>query len=316
MAFIEFTNPTILIIGIIFTILMLISILYLSKKKKTKAQKTSISSFMKKVIKKNSIKDKLITYILILCVFLLFFALSDPMMRLSGEKEGVNVVLVIDSSGSMQANDFTPNRMEAAKYSAKLLVDELKPKDNVGVVSFSTSTRITSFLTNDKERVQEKIDTIQVGGQTAIGDALAMGVEMVTSIPNKKKLIILLSDGEQTTGSISIDDSIFYAKSNEVVVYTIGVGKEDKTLLGHDWFGRAQYAVLDEESLQKIALNTNGEYFRAQDNLELDEIYEKLPELVKKEKELQSIKDYVLILTLLLLISTFFIKYWKKIKVW
>lgn len=253
---------------------------------------------------------------MLLALFSLFISLTDPMMRLSGEKEGVNVVLVIDSSGSMQAQDFKPDRMASAKESAIKFIEQLETKDNVGVVSFSDSTRIVSFLTNDKNRAIEKTQSIKAGGGTAIGDGLAMGVDMVTSIPNKKKLVIFLSDGEQTAGQISIDDAILYANSEEVIVYTIGVGSNENVVLGYDWFGRPQYAKLDEASLKKIAENTNGEYFRATDSLSLNEIYEKLPEKIKKEKELQSISTWFIWLSIALILGSFVLKYWKRVKVW
>jgi Ca-activated chloride channel homolog len=237
-------------------------------------------------------------------------------MRLSGEKEGVNVVLVIDSSGSMLAQDFKPNRIESAKKSAIKFIEELETKDNVGVVSFSDSTRIVSFLTNDKKKVIDKINSIKSRGGTAIGDGLAMGIDMVISILNKKKLVIFLSDGKQTTGQISINDAILYGNSENVVVYTIGVGSNENVVLGYDWYGRPQYAELDESSLKMIAENTNGEYFRATDSISLNEIYKKLPEKIKKEKELQSISIWFVWLSISLIFSSFMLKYSKRITVW
>ena len=258
----------------------------------------------------------MISIFLILALFSLFVSLADPQMRLSADKEGVNVVLVIDSSGSMQATDFKPNRMSSAIESAKDFVDQLSVKDKIGVVSFSDKTRIVSFLTNDKQRVIDKLGTIKAGGGTAIGDGLAMGVDMVSSIPNKKKLIILLSDGEQTAGQISIDDAITYAKSEDAVVYTIGVGSNKNVILGYDWFGRPQYAKLDEKSLKKIAQNTGGEYFRATDSVSLKKIYDELPEKIKNEKELQSVSKYFVWLSIILILISFVLKYYKRVRVW
>ncbi len=269
-----------------------------------------------KVARPSAKREHSISFLFLFTLFLLLAALADPHLRLKNEKEGINVVLVMDSSGSMQAQDFDPDRMSAAKTSADLLVDQLGLKDNVGVVSFSDSTRIVSFLTNDKEKVKEKIETIVAGGGTAIGDGLAMGVEMVTSIPNKKKLVILLSDGEQTSGTISIDEGIAYAKSQDVLVYTIGVGKNNQTLMGYDFFGRPQYAGLDEDSLKKIALETKGEYFRAKDTIQLEDIYKELPEIIKKEKELVSIKDEILIASVLLFFLILFLKYKGRTRLW
>lgn len=286
------------------------------KNKKYKSKEISTTKVLQNIIRKKTIKENLITILILISLFSLFVSLSNPMMRLSGDKDGVNVVLVIDSSGSMQAKDFKPDRMQSAKASAINFIKDLSGKDNVGVVSFSDSTRIVSFLTNDKDRAIEKTKSIKSGGGTAIGDGLAMGVDMVTSIPNKKKLVIFLSDGEQTAGQISIDDAIKYANSEEVTVYSIGVGSTENVVLGYDWFGRPQYAKLDEKSLKKIAQNTNGEYFRATDSLSLNEIYDKLPDLIKKEKELQSVSVYFVWLSIILILSSLILKYWKRIRVW
>jgi Ca-activated chloride channel family protein len=316
MAFIEFGNIKFLWFGLLF--IFGFTCLYFLKlrNKKYKSKEISTSIILKKVVAKKRIKENMITILILISIFSLFVALADPQMRLLGEKEGVNVVLVIDSSGSMLAKDFEPNRMEAAKESAISFIDQLSLKDLVGVISFSDSPKIVSFLTNDKNKAIEKTKTIVASGGTAIGDGLAFGVDMVSSVPNKKKLVILLSDGEQTTGQISIDDAISYAKSKEVIVYTIGVGSNQNVVLGYDWFGRPQYAKLDEESLKKIAQETSGKYFRATDTVSLKEIYDTLPKIIKKEKELQSIKDWFVSLSLLLLIVSFILKYWNKVKVW
>lgn len=316
MAFIEFGSIGFLFLGLFIVAVFLAFYYFKLRRKRYDSLNVSTSKVLKKTLKKKNFKENLLSILLLISLLSLFIALSDPMMRLSGEKEGVNVVLVIDNSGSMQAQDFSPNRMTSAKDSAKDFIKQLETKDMAGVVSFSDSTRIVSFLTNDKDRVIDKISTIKAGGGTAIGDGLAMGVDMVTSVPNKKKLVILLSDGEQTAGQISIDDAIKYANSEDVIVYTIGVGGKDPVVLGYDWFGRPQYAKLDEESLKKIAQSTDGEYFRAEDSLSLKEIYKELPEKIKKEKELQSIKDWLIWFAIGLLIITFVMKYWKRVKVW
>ena len=316
MAFMEFGDIKFLWFGIIIVILLISLYFFKIKNYKYHTKKISTSPVLNKVVKKRSRKDKIMSIMLLISLFSLFIALADPMMRLKNEKEGVNLILTMDSSGSMTAKDFQPNRISSSKSSAKAFVRQLDLKDNVGVVGFSDTTRIVSFMTNDKEKVIEKISSIKADGGTAIGDGLAMSVDMVTSIPNKKKLVILLSDGEQTTGQISIPDAILYAKAEEVVVYTIGIGSEDPVSLGRDFWGRQQFARLDEESLKLIASETGGQYFRATDSVKLNEIYDSLPEIIKKEKELQSVKDWFIWLSILLLSGTFITKYWKRISVW
>jgi len=316
MAFIEFANIEYLWFGLILVTAMMGFWWFKLNKKKYLSKQLSTTKILTKTIRKKTIKENLISIFMILALLSLFISLADPQMRLTGDKEGVNVVLVIDSSGSMQATDFKPNRMQSAISSAVDFVNDLTRKDNVGVVSFSDKTRIVSFLTNDKQRTIDKLKTIKAGGATAIGDGLAMGVDMVSSIPNKKKLIILLSDGEQTAGQISIDDAITYAKSEDAVVYTIGVGSNKNVVLGYDWFGRPQYAKLDDKSLKKIAQNTGGEYFRATDSVSLKQIYKSLPDKIKKEKELQSVAKYFVWLSIVFIMLSFVLKYYKRVKVW
>jgi Ca-activated chloride channel family protein len=314
--YIRLTEPWIVGVGVIFIILFLFVYYFYLKKKKHLAKKLSSNSMIGSVVRKKSKKEFWMNLFLVFSVFFLFVALSDPHIRMNDEKEGISVVLVIDSSGSMIADDFSPNRMEAAKISAANFVDQMNLKDTIGVVSFSDSTRIVSFLRQDPDKIINSISTISASGRTAIGDGLAMGVDMVASIPNKKRLVILLSDGEQTAGQISIEDGIKYAQSEEVVVYTVGVGSSDEFVMGYDFFGRAQIAKLDEDSLKKIAGETGGAYFRARDNVALESIYENLPDQIKKEKELVSVKEETIILVILMLVGILVLKYWKRVKIW
>ena len=316
MAFIEFGDIEFLYLGIFVVLFFILFFIFFLRNKEFDSKEVSTNKILNKIHPKKSRKENLISFILLFSVFSLFVSLSDPMMRLSGEKEGVSVVLVIDSSGSMQATDFEPNRIESAKSSAIEFIEQLETDDMVGVVSFSDSTRIVSFLTNDKKRAISKVESIKAGGGTAIGDGLAMGVDMVTSIPNKKRLVIFLSDGEQTAGQISIDDAISYATLQQVSVYTIGVGSQDQVLLGYDFFGRPEYAKLDEASLNKIADETGGSYFRAKDSLSLSEIYSSLPDEIKTEKELQSVSKYFVWISIILVIFSFILKFWKRVIVW
>lgn len=316
MVFIEFTYLWLVGVGVVFVLCFCFVYFFYLNKKKHLARKLSSNSMIGSVIKKRSRKELWMNLFLVFSIFLLFVALSDPHIRMKDEKEGISVVLVIDSSGSMVANDFNPNRMEAAKVSAATFVSQMNLNDNIGIVSFSDATRIVSFLRQDKDKIISSISSIQASGRTAIGDGLAMGVDMVSSIPNKKRLVILLSDGEQTAGQISIDDAIKYAQSEEVSVYTVGVGSKDEVVLGHDWFGRPQVARLDEASLKKIAENTGGVYFRAKDSVSLESIYENLPDKIKKEKEMVSVKDETVFVAVLFLVAILVLKYWKRVKIW
>jgi len=135
---------------------------------------------------------------------------------------------------------------------------------------------------------------------------------MATSIPNKKRIVILLSDGENNAGVISPAESIEFAKTNEIQVYTIGIGSEEPVVLGYDFFGRPQYANLDEETLQRIAQQTEGQYFKAVDENTLQEIYKNIPETIKREEEFTSVKDYFIALGGILILIGFYLRYFGK----
>ncbi|MFO7710708.1 MAG: VWA domain-containing protein [Candidatus Woesearchaeota archaeon] len=237
-----------------------------------------------------------------LLVLSLLIALADPHIPLKQTKKGVNVVLALDVSGSMKAEDYAPNRMEAAKLSAQKLVKELKPKDKVGIVIFHSGATTAAYLTSLQERALDKLSSISANdGRTAIGDGLGLAIDMVTSIPNKKKVVILLSDGVNNAGVIQPNEAISYAQENNIQVFTVGMGSEGKTVIGRDFFGRPQYAELDEELLQEIAHSTGGDYFKAVDERTLDNIYERISEEIEREKEDTSIKDWFIALALLIM---------------
>lgn len=308
-----FLNPEFL--WLLFFVPVTIWVYHISLKKRRKsALKFSNIGIIKKASAGNNYKwRKHIMFILTaLLISSLILALADPHIPLKKTKEGVNVVLALDVSGSMQATDYKPSRMESAKISARTLIESLQPKDNVGIVVFQTGATTASYLTQLKDRALDKLSSIQAkDGRTAIGDGLALAVDMITSIPNKKKVIILLSDGVNNAGVISPDEAIQFANDNDIQVYTIGMGSEGKTVLGYDWFGRPQYAELDETVLKKIAAETGGEYFKAVDDKTLSEIYDGLTKKIKREKEPNSIKDWFLVLALLLLALEVYLAYGK-----
>ncbi|PWB56769.1 MAG: aerotolerance regulator BatA [Candidatus Methanoperedenaceae archaeon] len=280
------------------------------KKKKALAIKFSNISLIKEAgIKKSNAKDVLF-YLNLLLLVLLIVALADPHIPLKQTKEGVNVVMVMDVSGSMAASDYKPTRLEAAKESAKIMVDELNNKDNSGIVIFSSGATTSAYLSPYKDKVLEKLSGIkQTEGETALGDGLALAVDMATSIPNKKKVIILMSDGVNNAGIISPDDAISFAKTNNIQVYTVGIGSNENVIFGYDFLGRPVYAQLDEATLQKIAQETNGQYFKSVDSSTLEKIYSELPQKIEREPEDSSIKDWVIMSAIAVLLIQLYLRF-------
>ena len=308
-----FDNPFILIFLLVIPGLFYLYNKILTKKKKAAIQFSNLA-YIKSAIgdKKKTKRDSLLFYISIAVIGLMIIGFADPHIPLEQTKEGVNVVLVIDVSGSMQAKDYPPNRLEAAKSSAEILLQSLQPKDNVGIVTFETGATTAAYLSPYKDKVIEKLrDILPREGNTAIGDGLSLGIDMATSVPNKQKVVILLSDGVNNAGVITPKEAIAFAKSHDIQVYTIGLGSDKKVVLGYDFFGRAQYAELDEATLKAIAENTGGKYFKSIDSQTLENIYKNISKDIKREKEDTSIKDWFFVASLGLFFTQIYMRYGK-----
>ncbi len=286
----------------------------ITKKKKKEAIKFSNLMFIKSVLgnKKKSYRSDILFYLSLLIIALMIIGFANPHIPLKQTKEGVNVVLVMDVSGSMQATDYKPSRIEAAKKSAEILLKSLKPKDDAGIVIFESGATTAAYLSPYKEKVIEKLRSITPKeGRTAIGDGLSLGIDMATSIPNKKKVVILLSDGVNNAGVISPSEAIQFAKANKIQVYTIGMGSDGKVVLGYDWFGNPQYAELDEQTLKAIAQETGGKYFKSVDDKTLNEVYQNIGKDIKREKEETNIKDWFFLAALVVLFIQAYLRYGK-----
>lgn len=237
----------------------------------------------------------------VLAVACILVALARPQFRNREEEvtgEGIDIVLCIDISGSMLAEDFTPNRMEAAKQVATEFVDN-RPTDRLGVVIFSGESFTQCPLTSDHIALKSQIAAIKSGlleDGTAIGSGLATGVDRLRSSQSKSKVIILLTDGENNGGLIDPKTAKEIAKAMHVRVYTIGVGTEgyapmpQNTPLG---VVRTNEKVnIDEKLLTEIATETGGQYFRAKDNASLEKIYKDIDQLEKTKIEITSFDRY------------------------
>ncbi len=308
-----FENQIILLFLLLIPVLFYLYNKVLIKKKKA-AIKFSNLSYIKSALgdKKKTKRDPLLFYISIGIIVLMILGFADPHIPLEQTKEGVNVVLVLDVSGSMQAEDYPPNRLESAKKSAEILLNSLQPKDNAGIVTFETGATTAAYLSPYKDKVIDKLrDIMPREGKTAIGDGLSLGIDMATSVPNKQKVVILLSDGVNNAGVITPGEAVAFAKSNDIQVYTIGLGSENKVVLGYDFFGRAQYAELDEATLNAIAENTGGKYFKSIDFATLENIYKNISQDIKREQEDTSIKDWFFAASLGLFFIQIYMRYGK-----
>lgn len=236
-----------------------------------------------------------------LSVTALIIALARPQssnVSESIDNDGIDIVLSVDVSGSMLAEDLKPNRIEAAKKVALDFVDA-RPTDRIGLVIFSGESFTQCPITIDHGVVKDQISGIKSGmlqDGTAIGMGLATGVDRLRNATGKSRVLILLTDGVNNTGLIDPSTALEIAKSYKVRVYTIGVGTQGEAPYPVQTpFGTQKQMMpvqIDEALLKKIAVETGGEYYRATSNSSLSAIYKKIDKLEKTKAEISSYKHY------------------------
>lgn len=213
--------------------------------------------------------------------------------------EGVDIMMVLDTSTSMRAEDFSPNRFEAAKVIGSEFING-RTSDRIGLIVFAAAAYTQAPLTLDYDFLLEMLREVEVGvieDGTAIGTALAMAVNRLKDTEAKSKVIILLTDGQNNRGELSPETAAEIARTLGVRIYAIGVGQHGEApfVVDHPFAGRQRRMVpveIDEEMLQAVADMTGGEYFRATSNRALREIYDQIGELEKTKIEERMYVDY------------------------
>ncbi len=212
--------------------------------------------------------------------------------------EGIDIVMAVDVSSSMLAQDLSPNRLEATKKVASEFVKN-RPNDRVGLVVYAGESFTQTPLTSDHKIILNGLKDLKNGlitDGTAIGMGLATAVNRLKESKAKSKVIILLTDGENNSGQIDPLTATQLAQEFNIRTYTIGVGSRGTALvpIGTNVLGQMQFApaqvTIDEDLLKQIATETGGQYFRATDNESLGEIYKEIDKLEKTK--LQELKFY------------------------
>jgi Ca-activated chloride channel family protein len=213
--------------------------------------------------------------------------------------EGIDIIIALDISGSMLSKDFSPNRIEAAKKVATSFIDS-RPTDKIGLVIFSSQAFTQCPLTTDHAVIKNlfsQVHTGMIADGTAIGEGLATAVARIKDDNAKSKVVILLTDGVNNTGSVPPLTAAEIAKVFGVRVYTIGVGTTGKAMspVAQLPDGTLQYALtdveIDEALLKQIATETGGQYFRATDNESLNKIYKAIDKMEKSKIEERDYTD-------------------------
>lgn len=288
---IEFANPE------FFYLLLVIPLMglwywYKNKRSKAEIQISSTLPFAQNGISLRQVLFHGLFILRILAVALLIVALARPQTSSSSQDvtiEGIDIVMAVDISSSMLAEDLKPNRLEAAKDVAISFIDG-RPNDRVGLVVFAGETFTQVPLTTDHSVVKNLFEEIKSGmieDGTAIGDGLATAVSRLRESKAISKVIIILTDGVNNAGAVDPVSAAEIAKLYGIRIYAIGVGS----------MGTAPYPVqtpfgiryqdmeveIDEDLLENVAEMTDGKYFRATSNSKLEDIYKEIDELEKSK---------------------------------
>lgn len=250
-----------------------------------------------------------LTGLLFLALALLIVALARPQKGTTlsrVEASGVDILLALDVSGSMQAEDFTIGNQPASRNSVIKKVTEhfieQRPNDRIGILAFAGRPYLVSPLTLDHQWLLDKImDRVKVGlveDGTAIGSAIAMAANRLRGDKAaKSRVLILLTDGDNNAGRISPSTAAEAAKAIGVRIYTIGAGSDGvaRVPVGRNFMGAMQYQEvepLNADGLKEIAKIGDGQFFRATDTRSLTEIYEQIDKLEKSTFEAKQYRQY------------------------
>jgi Ca-activated chloride channel homolog len=208
--------------------------------------------------------------------------------------EGIDIILLMDISESMQLEDFKPNRLEAAKEVATNFIKG-RNHDKVGLVVFAGEAYSLSPLTTDYKSLNSFLRDINFNmipqGGTAIGNAIAVGINRLRESDNKSKVMILLSDGDNTAGNLDPVMAAKMAHAYNIKIYSIGIGKDGTVPFGKTFIESS----LNETTLRKIAGISEGKFFRASNNNALQEIFFTIDKYEKsgiRETKFRDTKDY------------------------
>jgi Ca-activated chloride channel family protein len=286
---ITFAQPYFLWLLLLVPVLILVQIFY-AKEKKNEVRLSSFESF-KGYAPSFRQRIRVLPFIFrLLAVAAIVVALARPQSSSSGQNvttEGIDIVITLDISASMLAEDLKPNRIEAAKKVAEQFIDG-RPNDRMGLVIFSGESFTQCPLTTDHAVLKNLFQGVQSGmvmDGTAIGEGLATAVNRIKDSKAKSKVIILLTDGVNNLGSVAPITAGEIAKTFGIRVYTIGIGTQGMAPYPFKTPFGIQYqnvpVDIDEAMLKQIAEETGGKYFRATTTSKLKEIYADIDQMEK-----------------------------------
>jgi Ca-activated chloride channel homolog len=252
-------------------------------------------------------RGKILMRMRYLALALLIFALARPQLPEGDSKiraSGIDIVVALDLSGSMAAEDFSlrgedVNRLTIAKNVLEEFIDK-RPNDRIGLVAFAGQAYIAAPLTLDHNFLLQnlkRLDLHTIGDGTAIGSGLSAALNRLREVKSKSKIVILMTDGVNNAGKVLPLTAAEAAQTLGIKVYTIGVGTRGVAKVpGRDAFGQIRYfqqkVDIDEETLTEMAKRTGGKYFRADNTEALRKIYTEIDKFERTEAEVKKYQRY------------------------
>ncbi len=322
----KFNNPEYFYL---FFLLVGVIVFYLTRKKNPSLKFSNTGSLQTSKPTLRSRFYLLPYFIKVISLSLLIIALARPQSTTESSEtitEGIDIVIALDISTSMLAQDFKPDRFKASLEVAKEFIKG-RQNDRIGFVVFAGESYTQCPLTTDYNILYELADKIKMGiieDGTAIGTAIINSINRLKDSKSKSKIIILLTDGENNKGEIEPATAAQAAEALGVRIYSIGIGKNRAPYPFKDMFGNTRLREvdfkIDEEMMVGIAESTGGKYFRAQDKYKLEKIYKEIYKLEKTKIKVKSYKRFnekydqflfpglILLLLALVLENTYFVK--------
>ena len=322
----KFNNPEYFYL---FFLLVGVVVFYLTRKKNPSLKFSNTAPLQRS---KSTLRSRfylLPYFIKVISLSLLIIALARPQSTTESSEtitEGIDIVIALDISTSMLAQDFKPDRFRASLEVAKEFIKG-RQNDRIGFVVFAGESYTQCPLTTDYNILYELADKIKMGiieDGTAIGTAIINSINRLKDSKSKSKIIILLTDGENNKGEIEPATAAQAAEALGVRIYSIGIGKNRAPYPFKDMFGNTRLREvdfkIDEEMMVGIAESTGGKYFRAQDKDKLEKIYKEIDKLEKTKIKVKSYKRFnekydqfllpglILLLLALVLENTYFMK--------
>ena len=291
---IQFAQPWFLLLAVIIPALIWWYRLY-GKNQEGTLRLSSIDLLQGRFIRQGKRRVRILLSIQIGVLLLIVLALARPRLVDTLEEttvKVVDIVMVVDISSSMLAEDFKPNRLEAVKKTAANFIEK-RPGDRIGLLVFAGETFIQCPLTVDAQVLKTLLGEVTVAEKdydgTAIGMAIANATNRLRSSKAKSKVMVLLSDGSNNAGELDPLTAAGLAAEFDIRIYTIGAGTNSVTYIPNHGYKRNE---IDEKTLQAIAEETHGRYFRATDEETLEDIYEEINQLERTEIEVREYTRY------------------------